>query len=149
MRYNEIGDYKHKDNEKSLFWLYQSILFLISGETSYLCVLLNTTQSIMKRIVAFLIIGVVAISMWAQAFKAYIQVSYQPITHTVSIIIGDNAIVPKDAKGNPLQFNTSVAVLNWLSKKGWQLVPINNGANTYLMCRDNTTEKQLQTMFDK
>ena len=103
----------------------------------------------MKRIVAFLIIGVVAVSMWAQAFKAYIQVNYQPITRTVSIIIGDNAIVPKDTKGNPLQFNTSVAVLNWLSKKGWQLVPINNGVNTYLMCRDNTTEKQLQTMFDK
>ncbi len=103
----------------------------------------------MKRLLSYIIIFTIAITSFAQAFKAYIQVKYEPITRTVSIIVGDNAIVPKDEKGSPMQFNTSVAVLNWLSKKGWQVVPINNAPNTFLMARDHTTEKELQTMFKK
>ena len=103
----------------------------------------------MPFIISFLFF---ALSLFAQSFKAYLQVTYSPITRNVNIIVGDGVIVPKDSKGRPLQFNTSIAVLNWLSKKGWHIEPINLGSQqnpTYIMSRNNTTEKELDTMFNK
>lgn len=106
----------------------------------------------MKRIYVVLMILMLSGSVYAQAFRAYIQVTYYPMPRTVSICIGDKVIVPKDSNGQPLQFNTTVAVLNWLSKRGWHVEPVslNNGnqtGNTFLMSRDNTTEEELRNTF--
>ena len=106
----------------------------------------------MRRFCMFVFTLWVAAALYAQNFKAYIEVVYSPIPRTASVIVGDSAIVIKDAKGQPRQFKTVVAVLNWLSKKGWRVEPINlnHGAqsvHTFLMSRENTSEKELKTMF--
>ena len=80
-------------------------------------------------------------------------ITYSPIPRTVTIIVGDTAVIPKDSKGQPLQFNTIISVLNWLSKKGWHVEPIDMNSNTqqsysFLLSRDNTTDKELGSMFN-
>ena len=106
----------------------------------------------MKRLTTILLLVSFALSLWAQGFRAYLQVTYAPIPRTVTLMVGDSVIVPKDAKGQPLKFNPAIAALNWLSKKGWRLEPIQMNSqqvHTYIMSRDNTTEKELSVMFDK
>lgn len=106
----------------------------------------------MKRLYTLILSLLLCVSAYAQSFKAYIQVTYSPIPRTVSIVVGDTAVIPKDAKGQPLKFNTVVAVLNWLSKKGWHVEPVtlisgSQQSQTFLMSRDKTTDKELATMF--
>lgn len=106
----------------------------------------------MKRLYTLLLALFLCVCTYAQSFRAYIQVTYSPIPRTVSIIVGDTAVIPKDAKGQPLKFNTVVAVLNWLSKKGWHVEPVtlnssSQQSQTFLMSRDNTTDKELSAMF--
>jgi hypothetical protein len=106
----------------------------------------------MKELTLIILFLFVALFLFAQGFRAYLQVTYFPITRNVSIMVGDSVIIPKDSKGRPLQFSTSIAAINWLSKKGWRIEPINLGSQqnpTYLMSRENTTEKELGTMFNK
>ena len=105
----------------------------------------------MKRLTAALISLFFTISMYAEGVRAYIQVTYSPIPRTVTIIVGDSVIIPKDSKGQPRQFNTVVAVLNWLSKKGWHVEPIDmnkstQSAQTFLMSRDDTTDKDFSSL---
>lgn len=87
----------------------------------------------------------------AQKFCAYIQATYSPIPRSLTIVVGDSAIVVKDKKGKPQQFKTQIAALNWLSKKGWRLEPLDMGkegsARSFLMSRENTTEEELRRMF--
>lgn len=106
----------------------------------------------MKRLYTLILSLLLCVCAYAQSFKAYIQVTYSPIPRTVSIIVGDTAVIPKDAKGQPLKFNTVVAVLNWLSKRGWHVEPVTQNSSsqqsqTFLMSRDNTTDKELSAMF--
>lgn len=106
----------------------------------------------MKKMTIIILSLFFALCMFAQGFKAYLQVTYFPIPRNVSIMVGDSIIIPKDKKGQPLKFNTSIAALNWLSKKGWHIEPINLGSQqnpTYIMSRENTTEKEISTMFNK
>jgi hypothetical protein len=104
----------------------------------------------MKKKIFVLLFLMIVLSLYAQSYRAYLQVTYFPIPRTVSIIVGDSVIIPKDSKGQPLQFKTSVAVLNWLSKKGWHVEPINmisQQNHTYIMSRENTTDKEISVMF--
>ena len=106
----------------------------------------------MKRFFAIITLLTIVLCSFAQAFKAYIQVTYIPVQRSATIIVGDSAVIPKDEKGQPLKFNTTISLLNWLSQKGWYVEPINiNNGNpsniTFLMSRDNTTEKEIANMF--
>ena len=106
----------------------------------------------MKRFTTIVLLVSFALSLCAQGFRAYLQVTYAPIPRTATIMVGDSVIIPKDSKGQPLKFNTAVAVLNWLSKKGWRLEPIHVNSQqvqTFMMSRDNTTEKEIGAMFNK
>jgi hypothetical protein len=108
----------------------------------------------MKKLAIVITLIVISSYAYCQAYKAYIRVTYSQIARSVSIVVGDSAIIPKDSKGQPQQFKTTVAVLNWLSKKGWHIEPIYLNTNdqmnhTYLMSRENTTDKELSTMFNK
>ena len=107
----------------------------------------------MKRLSVLIISLFFTICLYSQSFKAYRQITYSPIPRTVTIIVGDTAVIPKDSKGQPLQFNTIISVLNWLSKKGWHVEPIDMNSNTqqsysFLLSRDNTTDKELGSMFN-
>jgi len=108
----------------------------------------------MKKLAVVITLIVIANYAYCQAYKAYIHVTYSQVARTVSIVVGDSAIIPKDSIGQPRQFKTMVSVLNWLSKKGWHIEPINLNTNsqlnhTYLMSRENTTDKELSIMFKK
>lgn len=108
-----------------------------------------------KTIAIVLILFLSIINMNAQSFKAYIAVHYNSVTCSVIVNIGEEAIVIKDASGNPKKFSTLIAVFNYLGQKGWTIVPIDmQNSNTragdmYLFTKTVSSVESIKKDFEK
>ncbi len=95
-------------------------------------------------------------------YRAYCEMIYSAITQQTIIIIEGESRNIKDKKGQPLKFKTMEMALNYLSKKGWHVEPVElpsaaankaqsgNGKSTttiLLLSRDNSSEEEIKNMF--
>ena len=78
----------------------------------------------MKRFMAVIIASVISVVVFARQFKAFCTIQYEPRFQTVTVIVGNSAMYLKDNSGKPMRFRTQVAALNYMSKLGWELVPL-------------------------
>ena len=95
-------------------------------------------------------------------YRAYCEMIYSAITQQTIIIIEGESHNIKDKKGQPMKFKTMEMALNYLSKKGWHVEPVElpyaaankaqsgNGKSTttiLLLSRDNSSEEEIKNMF--
>ena len=92
-------------------------------------------------------------------YRAYCELIYRAITQQ-TIIEGESRNI-KDQNGQPLKFKTMEIALNYLSKKGWHVEPVelpsaaankapsgNKSTTTILLLsRDNSSEEEIKNMF--
>lgn len=78
----------------------------------------------MKRFLAVILAAIISVAVLARPFKAFCTIQYDPRFQTVTLIVANSAVYLKDSSGEPMRFRTQVAALNYMSKLGWDLVPI-------------------------
>ena len=92
-------------------------------------------------------------------YRAYCEMIYSAITQR-TIIEGESRNI-KDQNGQPLKFKTMEIALNYLSKKGWHVEPVelpsaaankapsgNKSTTTILLLsHDNSSEEEIKNMF--
>ena len=93
--------------------------------------------------------------------RAYCEMIYSAITQQTIIIIEGESRNIKDKNGLPLKFKTMEMALNYLSKKGWHVEPVElpsaaankaqSGSKStttiLLLSRDNSSEEEIKNMF--
>lgn len=94
-------------------------------------------------------------------YRAYCEMIYSAITQQTIIIIEGESRNIKDKNGLPLKFKTMEMALNYLSKKGWHVEPVElpsaaankaqSGSKStttiLLLSRDNSSEEEIKNMF--
>jgi hypothetical protein len=93
-------------------------------------------------------------------YRAYCEMIYSAITQQTIIIIEGESRNIKDQNGQPLKFKTMEMALNYLSKNGWHVEPVelpsaankaqsgNKSTTTILLLsRDNSSEEEIKNMF--
>jgi len=94
-------------------------------------------------------------------YRAYCEMIYSAITQQTIIIIEGESRNIKDQNGQPLKFKTMEMALNYLSKNGWHVEPVElpsaaaNKAQSgnkstitiLLLSRDNSSEEEIKNMF--
>ena len=114
--------------------------------------------------IAFFTLMLLLVTIAANAetrYRAYCEMIYSAITQQTIIIIEGESRNIKDKNGLPLKFKTMEMALNYLSKKGWQVEPVelpSSAANKaqsgskstttiLLLSRDNSSEEEIKNMF--
>ena len=94
-------------------------------------------------------------------YRAYCEMIYSAITQQTIIIIEGESRNIKEKNGLPLKFKTMEMALNYLSKKGWHVEPVElpsaaankaqSGSKStttiLLLSRDNSSEEEIKNMF--
>ena len=114
--------------------------------------------------IAFFTLMLLLVTIAANAetrYRAYCEMIYSAITQQTIIIIEGESRNIKDKNGLPLKFKTMEMALNYLSKKGWHVEPVElpsaaankaqSGSKStttiLLLSRDNFSEEEIKNMF--
>ena len=114
--------------------------------------------------IAFFTLMLLLVTIAANAetrYRAYCEMIYSAITQQTIIIIEGESRNIKDKNGLPLKFKTMEMALNYLSKKGWHVEPVElpsaaankaqSGSKStttiLLLNRDNSSEEEIKNMF--
>ena len=113
--------------------------------------------------IAFFTLMLLLVTIAANAetrYRAYCEMIYSAITQQTIIIIEGESRNIKDKNGLPLKFKTMEMALNYLSKKGWHVEPVelpsaaankaqsgSNSTTILLLSRDNSGEEEIKNMF--
>lgn len=64
------------------------------------------------------------ILLTAKPIKYYCTMQYNAVACNIAINIGEEVVIPKDKDGKNLVFKTVVSAINYMSRNGWELVPV-------------------------
>lgn len=106
----------------------------------------------MKKTILILMFGFLAFSANSKPYTAYISVQYNPYIQSAIINLGEEMVPICYQDGSTVKFNTIIAVFNYLSKKGWQLVPINiegtsDNSVKYVFSKTKDTSDNIKSEF--